>query len=423
MTIGYLIKYKRSKLSISQKELAEQLNISIQRLNNFETGIRVPPLSMLDNLAKILNFNVNNFKKKYDESLSFNLNIFKDKLANYRKDKNLTLNELSDIIKISRQTLSKYEKGESYPNIDDYYSICQTLNIAPSYFIYEEKDNYMNNKYSFLKYLIPSLLIIIISLFIVKYFIEDDNSNKDNINSNYHSLSSSTNSSSNEEINEIEINSFNVMNQSTIDLIKDSTNKYYDLYYNQNITRPYTIHINDDKINDINFYYNEWVFFPLYFDEEKFISHYVDENNNYFWGIYNLNYEKDIYLSPVYLTYEEYINNLDFYIKDNEIIIQNSSPSLLYIIPSEINGISDFKIEQFNSSNTIFIANEANIIFDGLKMDCIPSTYFINAKNIEFKNQDINHSNIKFVAINQNYNYEKTRFHIYRTSFISIFKR
>ena len=66
MTIGYLIKYKRSKLSISQKELAEQLNISIQRLNNFETGIRVPPLSMLDNLAKILNFNVNNFKKKYD---------------------------------------------------------------------------------------------------------------------------------------------------------------------------------------------------------------------------------------------------------------------------------------------------------------------------------------------------------------------
>ena len=91
MTIGLLIKNKRTELSISQKELADTLSISIQRLNNFESEIRVPPLSMLDDLAKALNFNVNNFKKKYDESLSFNLNIFKDKLANYRKDKNLTL--------------------------------------------------------------------------------------------------------------------------------------------------------------------------------------------------------------------------------------------------------------------------------------------------------------------------------------------
>ena len=59
-----LIEEKRLKLKLSQKEVSDYLNISIQRLNNFETGLRVPPLSMLDLLAKTLDFDIINPKKK-----------------------------------------------------------------------------------------------------------------------------------------------------------------------------------------------------------------------------------------------------------------------------------------------------------------------------------------------------------------------
>lgn len=411
MTIGYLIKSKRTKLSISQKELAEKLNISIQRLNNFETGTRVPPLSMLDNLAKLLNFDINDFKKKYDDSLSFNLDLFKDKLASYRKDNNLTLNDLSEIINVSRQTLSKYEKGESYPNIDDYYNICKILNVLPSYFVYEKNENYQKKKVSPLIYLIPSFIILItLLLFIIK---NSNNENEGSSLSTHYFSNESYDNSTYEEIEDVKIESFNVMSQSTLKLIKDSYSNYQSLSYNKNISRPYTININDNNISNINFYYTEWIFFPLYFDEEKFINHYIDENGNRFWGLEQMHFDKNLSLTPVYMTYEEYIDNLIFTIEDDKINIYHSGYSNLFIVPNEINGISNFVIKDFNTSNRIFIANESNVIFDGLKMDYIPNIYFINAKNIEFINQDINRSNIDLVAINQNYNYKKT------TDFIS----
>ena len=44
--------------------------------------------------------------------------MFKDNLIALRKLNNLSQEELAEKLKISRQTLSKYETGESLPDID-----------------------------------------------------------------------------------------------------------------------------------------------------------------------------------------------------------------------------------------------------------------------------------------------------------------
>ena len=43
---------------------------------------------------------------------------FSDKLAKLRKQKNLTQEQLADILNVSRQSVSKWESGVSYPETE-----------------------------------------------------------------------------------------------------------------------------------------------------------------------------------------------------------------------------------------------------------------------------------------------------------------
>ena len=94
--IGKIIKEKRLKLKLSQKEVSDYLNISIQRLNNFENEFRIPSLEFLGPLSILLDFNIDYpLNKQNDKSLEFDINIFKDRLKDYRINKNYSLQEFS----------------------------------------------------------------------------------------------------------------------------------------------------------------------------------------------------------------------------------------------------------------------------------------------------------------------------------------
>ena len=420
MIIGQLIKEKRNKLSLSQKELALKLSISIQRLNNFETGLRVPPLSMLDLLTKTLDFDIINPKKKYNNNYKFNIDLFKDRLSLYRTNNNLTLLDLSNKLNISRQTLSKYEKGESLPNIDDYYKMCEDLNVSPTYFICDKLKSSFN--YSLLlKYLLPTFSLIIICFIIFNPFnnslpISSSVSNDSSLI--YYSNENSNNYFSTQitpSINKIEITSYKMMDEDTIKLINLSNERYDNIYKNNDINRPYKISFNGLALSDIPFYYNESIRLPMYFDDEKFIDHYIDQYGNKYINMCTINQESNIYLSPVYVTYEEYINSLSLsYLNDNTLNISSTYSYSYFIIPSKINEISNFVIDNLSTYHSVYIINEVNAKFDFRLINHIPNFYYINAKNIEFYNQDLNKvNNIKHVAINQKCDYLKT------TDFIS----
>ena len=56
--------------------------------------------------------------------------MFKDNLMSLRKMKGLSQEELADKINVSRQTLSKYETGESLPDVEKCKQIADVLDVS-----------------------------------------------------------------------------------------------------------------------------------------------------------------------------------------------------------------------------------------------------------------------------------------------------
>lgn len=395
--IGKYIKEKRIKLNLSQKDLSDKLNISIQRLNNFENESRVPPLELLNDLSTILNFNVDNLNKKRNESFFIDINIFKEKIFKYRQEKKLTLNDLSEKLDISRQTLSKYEKGESLPNIDDFYLIADKLNILPSSLICIKKKKEKHIKF----FTIISSIILLLALsisFIVKAI------NNNNNNSSFIS-SSLKESEESIELSTPIIETSSFMSNNTINLINNSLNEYNSIFKEHNKIRNYNIIFNDNNLEDIPFYNKEKIFLPLYFDNEKYIDHYLLDNKKLI-GETSLPYEHDITLTPVYVTYEDYFKNLKYDVKSGRYeILDIKENCSIFIVPGSWYGLHEFEVNYINDNVKIFISNENYLTFNGLSINNIPSSFFLNSYNLEFINCDLNIEHLNLVAINQFNNY------------------
>lgn len=68
--------------------------------------------------------------------------MFKDNLVELRKIHDMSQEELADIIGVSRQTLSKYETGESLPDIEKCKLISKAFGVSIDDLLnYEPKDN------------------------------------------------------------------------------------------------------------------------------------------------------------------------------------------------------------------------------------------------------------------------------------------
>ena len=76
---------KRKKLSLSQNKIANELGLSDQAISNWERGVSFPDLSYLDDIAKLLQTNVESLIEgkqkeiKIKDSITFNAN----RLSNY----------------------------------------------------------------------------------------------------------------------------------------------------------------------------------------------------------------------------------------------------------------------------------------------------------------------------------------------------
>lgn len=58
-----------------------------------------------------------------------------ERLKESRKKRNITLEQLSSLINVSKQSLIQYEKGKIYPSLDVFYDICKRCNVSPMYII------------------------------------------------------------------------------------------------------------------------------------------------------------------------------------------------------------------------------------------------------------------------------------------------
>ncbi len=69
--------------------------------------------------------------------------MFKDNLIALRKIKNLSQDELAEKINVSRQTVSKYETGESFPDIEKAAAIAELFDVSLDELVnYDSKKNH-----------------------------------------------------------------------------------------------------------------------------------------------------------------------------------------------------------------------------------------------------------------------------------------
>jgi transcriptional regulator with XRE-family HTH domain len=63
-----------------------------------------------------------------------------DKLLKLRKEKGLSQEEVADRLNVSRQTISKWETGQSSPDFDKIIPICEFYNITSDELLTGEKN-------------------------------------------------------------------------------------------------------------------------------------------------------------------------------------------------------------------------------------------------------------------------------------------
>ncbi|SEL13149.1 DNA-binding transcriptional regulator, XRE-family HTH domain [Butyrivibrio sp. ob235] len=63
---------------------------------------------------------------------------FGDALQKARKDKNISQEELAEMIHVSRQSVSKWERGEGYPEVETLIEIARNLHLSIDTLMHEE---------------------------------------------------------------------------------------------------------------------------------------------------------------------------------------------------------------------------------------------------------------------------------------------
>ena len=122
MNIGTNIKKYRKEKGLTQRELADKLNIATNSLSRYEIGERRPPIDMIEKIAEILNYTP--IQLIYDEEVENTLNQSAEILSNFNPNDPSTFTEVSFEDEAQRQemylkelredTINKYDSLDLY---------------------------------------------------------------------------------------------------------------------------------------------------------------------------------------------------------------------------------------------------------------------------------------------------------------------
>ena len=118
----------REDFNLKQKDIAKLLNITQQTYSLWENGSKIIPLKHLNSLCNYYNV------RQYDiVNRVIDKKIIGIKLKEFRKEKNLTHEELANILNTTHSTISAYESGKTTILTAFAYEICKRYNISMDY--------------------------------------------------------------------------------------------------------------------------------------------------------------------------------------------------------------------------------------------------------------------------------------------------
>ncbi|GAX47956.1 helix-turn-helix domain-containing protein [Pseudolactococcus reticulitermitis] len=129
-TFAERLKELRKEKGLTQKELAERVGTQQGVYTNWENGKREPKYDKVGELASEL-------KTTSDYLLGFTdekrLPIYSLRLIELRKEKGLSIDELTKSTKIKPELYKQWETGEKFPGFFAILKLSKNLDVTPSY--------------------------------------------------------------------------------------------------------------------------------------------------------------------------------------------------------------------------------------------------------------------------------------------------
>ena len=138
------LKFFRQEKGYTQKELADILNLSKNSVCEWEKGRCEPNIETLKALSKIFDTDLNdligneeNVSTVRDVSLLKNTSVHSkmNKLKLLRKERGLTLQEMADILNVSRGSYNYYELGKTEPSINILFQLSDFFGVSIDYLL------------------------------------------------------------------------------------------------------------------------------------------------------------------------------------------------------------------------------------------------------------------------------------------------
>lgn len=127
---------RRIEAGLSQSDVANALGYSVQLVSMWESGKNAPSLHVLGKYASLLQIDLEGIiyskvikKNNLCDELTFNAIEFGNNIKRLRKKKNLTQKQLADSLSCNVNQLIKYEKGSSFPTIDQFIFLAKLFKV------------------------------------------------------------------------------------------------------------------------------------------------------------------------------------------------------------------------------------------------------------------------------------------------------
>lgn len=126
----------RESLDMSQRELADKLNVSKSTYARWETGERIIPLEHLVDLCNVAKisldyaFSISNNRKELNNKIIINKKIIGNNLKKLRLSKNYSQEQMAELLNTSQSVVSEFENGITLIQTAFLYDICNKFNIS-----------------------------------------------------------------------------------------------------------------------------------------------------------------------------------------------------------------------------------------------------------------------------------------------------
>ena len=132
----YRLRNVRENNNLTQKEVADKLNISRPNYTRWETKEKIIPLRKLNAFCNLFNVSMDyivglsNTNSKINYNKELDLNVVSERLKKVRKHLNLTQQNLADFLQCDRSIISDYENGVTLILTSFAIQICNKYNIS-----------------------------------------------------------------------------------------------------------------------------------------------------------------------------------------------------------------------------------------------------------------------------------------------------